>query len=321
MGLSTITDLINDQLIATEKEMHNSMHSDVPLVNEVSQHIAEGGKRIRPTVVLLCTSCFGFHEKEAIYLAAIIEFMHTATLLHDDVVDGSNLRRGKDTANNLWGNEASVLVGDFLYSRAFQLLIKTKQLDLMQLLADASNVMAEGEMLQLTNRHNPGITEEIYYQIIHAKTATLFQAATEMAAALCNATEEQKIAMRDYGKHLGLAFQLVDDALDYNSDSETLGKNIGDDLAEGKVTLPLLYLLHQGSDEHKSLIQEAIATGGLEQLEAIKQAVLESSAIIYTLDRAKSHIEKAQSSLAVMPANKYQNGLTQLAKFVIDRSY
>jgi octaprenyl-diphosphate synthase len=321
MALEKINALIQQDLQNTEAAMHGAMHSQIPLIATITQHISDGGKRMRPVIVLLIAHALGFQGQEKINLAVIIEFIHTATLLHDDVVDSSEMRRGKPSANSLWGNESSVLVGDFLYSRAFQKLVAINSASLLDILSSASNVMAEGEVLQLMNRHNHEITTETYFQIIEAKTAKLFEAAASMSASLAGADSTLTQQIGSYGKHLGLAFQLVDDALDYSSDASTLGKNIGDDLAEGKATLPLIYALHHSEGDIKTAIETAIATGGEEHLATIQLAIKKTNAIEHTLSLAKEHIEKAKQALDELAKSDYKQALKKLADFVIDRDF
>lgn len=322
MAFETIKKLINQELEKTELVIKQAMHSHVSLVRDVNEHIMQGGKRVRPMMVLLLSGLFGKQSQEAnIKLAAIIEFIHTATLLHDDVVDESTMRRGQKTANHIWCNEASVLVGDFLYSRAFQSLVSIGELPLMQILSAASNVMAEGEVLQLMHRHNPEISEDIYLQIISAKTAQLFEAACTMTASLCEASEEQIQACGSFGKHLGLAFQLVDDALDYQGDDETLGKNLGDDLAEGKVTMPLIHLLQHCDEAQTKAITKAIVTGECNSLNEITILLEQYQSIDFTLNAAQKHIALATQALNVLPKGTYNQALQELTTFITQRNH
>ena len=297
--------------------------SDVALVNQVAHHIIHnGGKRLRPLAVLLAARACGCSGQSHIAAAAIIEFIHTATLLHDDVVDSSGLRRGRETANALFGNQASVLVGDFLYSRAFQMMVELKELKILDVLANATNTIAEGEVLQLMNCNNPDTTEADYMEVIYRKTAKLFEAGTRIGAILAghdDGTLEQ--ALVSYGRHLGQAFQLVDDALDYDATPEELGKNIGDDLAEGKPTLPLIYAMAHGSAAERHMIREAIETGGTRNLTSIQLAIETSGGLRYTAERAREEVEKAVAALAPLPASKYREGLTSLAHFAVQRRF
>jgi len=321
MALEKIQAIVADDLRAVETEMHRAMQSDVTLIRDVSEHILQGGKRIRPLLTLLISRLLGSASPSQITLASLIEFIHTATLLHDDVVDNSTLRRGIATANRVWGNEASVLVGDFLYSRAFQLLVDMNEYKLMTILAKTMNVMAEGEVLQLMSRHDINIDEAVYFRVINAKTAVLFQSACEMAATLANGNPQNIELAANFGKHIGLAFQLIDDALDYEGNATELGKNIGDDLAEGKVTLPLIHALRHASAEEKQLLQQIIATGELMQLEQVQVIIERHKSVVYTLDLAKQHQQLAIQSLDQFPASVYKTALTQLAEFILIRSY
>ena len=276
-----------DQLIS------QSFTSDIPLVEQVARYlITAGGKRLRPLLVLLCAKACGYKGEDHIKLAVIIEFLHTAMLLHDDVVDASDLRRGRKTVNAQWGNPASVLVGDFLHSRAFEMMVDIGDLNIMEILSHATNTIAEGEVQQLANLRNLGLTEQTYLEVIWRKTAMLFQAASHTAAVLAGANKATETAMKNYGLHLGLAFQLIDDLLDYEGNSENLGKNIGDDLAEGKVTLPLIIAMKNGNKNQTSLIREAIKSGGIENLSAILGIVNDSGGITYTYGKAASEKDK-----------------------------
>jgi octaprenyl-diphosphate synthase len=271
-------------------------------------------------LVLLSANACGYKGEQHIPLAAIIEFIHTATLLHDDVVDNSELRRGNATANAKWGNAPSVLVGDFLHSRSFQLMVEIGRLEIMQVISDATTVIAEGEVLQLLNQRNPDTTEESYMQVILGKTAMLFQAATEAGAILADASDAEREGMRLYGRHLGIAFQIVDDLLDYLSDSETMGKNVGDDLAEGKTTLPLIYAMRVGSEEDRKLIRHAIREGGLDDLQPVLEIVHRTGAIDYTRQQAKSQLDKAVRALDALPASSFRDTLITLTEQALDRT-
>ena len=296
--------------------------SDVALVNQVAHHIVHGGgKRLRPLTTLLAARACGYEGDEHILSAAIIEFIHTATLLHDDVVDDSSLRRGHKTANEMFGNQASVLVGDFLYSRAFQMMVEIEELRILDILANATNTIAEGEVLQLMNCNNPDITEADYIEIVYRKTAKLFEAGTQIGAILANLDNIGEKALIAYGRHLGLAFQLVDDALDYDATTEELGKNIGDDLAEGKPTLPLIYAMDNGSAAERHLIREAIETGGTQNLTSIQIAIDASGGLRYTTERALSEAKLAVEALKSLPDSKYKTALSSLAYFAINRRY
>ncbi|OMH28413.1 octaprenyl diphosphate synthase [Motiliproteus sp. MSK22-1] len=321
---------INSDFKAVNQFILEHLHSGVPLVEKIGHYITEsGGKRIRPLLVLLsaraCQS--DQHDQPAadyladrhISLAANIEFIHTATLLHDDVVDTSDLRRGKATANAKWGNAPSVLVGDFLYSRSFQLMVELGSMEIMKIISNATNIIAEGEVLQLLNCKNPDVSEENYMKVILGKTAMLFEAAAESGAVIANATKDQQEAMRLFGRHIGIAFQLIDDVMDYESSSDEMGKNVGDDLAEGKPTLPLIYAMREGNEQQAQLIRQAIRKGGLEDLEPISQAVKYTGAIEYTHKKAREQADLAIACLQRLPANEFRNILEQLAESAVSR--
>jgi octaprenyl-diphosphate synthase len=305
---------------AVDRLISASLQSDVALVSQVSEYIVKsGGKRLRPVIVLLAARAFGYVGEQHIRAAAIIEFIHTATLLHDDVVDSSARRRGQDSANTVFGNQASVLVGDFLYSRAFQMMVDIDSMRVMQILADATNTIAAGEVMQLMNVHDPDTSEEAYRQVIYRKTARLFEAGAQIAAVLAQRSEAEEQAMVRFGQELGTAFQLVDDALDFNASAEELGKNLGDDLAEGKATLPLIYAMENGSAEDKELIRKAITEGGLEQLDKI-QAIIESTgALQYTAARAQEAADSAIAVLSDIPDSDYKQALIAIAEFAVQR--
>lgn len=312
---SAVNQLIIDQL-----------HSNVDLVENIGHYLVEaGGKRLRPLLVLLTANALGYTEKEGnirhLDLAAIIEFIHTATLLHDDVVDISDMRRGRLTANAKWGNAPSVLVGDFLYSRAFQMMVAIGNMDIMQILSDTTNTISEGEVQQLVNAKDPSVSEENYLEVIYKKTGALFEAACEVGAVLSDASEEQRDALKRYGYHLGLAFQLVDDALDYEGDAEALGKNVGDDLAEGKPTLPLIYAMREGSAEQADLIANAIREGGIEQLDEIVAIVNSTGALKYTTDSARQQADLAIAQLSFLPESRFKQAMSQLADFSVGRDH
>ena len=294
--------------------------SQVPLVEKIAHHIIDsGGKRLRPLLVLLVARALNYQGDKHLLLAALIEFMHTSTLLHDDVVDESSLRRGKPTANSQWSNQSCVLVGDFLYSRSFEMMVRVGSMEIMEILARVTCVLAEGEVMQLTNVRNPRITEDQYMQVIHAKTAKLFEGATQTAAVLSQATQEQQLALRDYGKNLGMAFQLIDDLLDYEGDAATMGKNVGDDLAEGKATLPLIRAMQVGTDEEAKLIRQAIRKGGLEQLQQVMAIVQRTGALDYTREKAAACSEEAKRCLECLPASDYQSTLYLLTDLALGR--
>jgi octaprenyl-diphosphate synthase len=296
------------------------LESDVALVSQVSQYIVmSGGKRLRPLIVLLAARALGYDGEQHVRAAAIIEFIHTATLLHDDVVDSSERRRGKDSANTVFGNQASVLVGDFLYSRAFQMMVEIGEMRVMRILADATNTIAAGEVMQLMNVNDPDTSEDDYRSVIYRKTARLFEAGAQIAAVLGRQDAAIEQAMVRYGQNLGTAFQLVDDALDFNASAEELGKNLGDDLAEGKATLPLIYAMRTGSDSERQLIRDAIRSGGLEQLDAI-QAIIESTgALQYTTKRAHEAADIAIAALTAVPESDYKAALVAIAEFAVQR--
>lgn len=298
------------------------LHSDVVLVRQVGEYIINsGGKRLRPALVIISAGAFGYAGKYHHNLAAIIEFIHTATLLHDDVVDASKLRRSKATANALFGNAASVLVGDFLYSRAFQMMVEVNNMRIMQVLADATNTIAEGEVLQLLNCRNPDVKEENYLQVIQYKTAKLFEAATRLGAILCSVTPAEEESMAAYGMHLGTAFQLTDDMLDYSGDYHDTGKNLGDDLAEGKPTLPLIYAMKTGSEKQVTIVRNAIKQGGEGSLQAVLDVIQKTDALDYTRQKAETESSMASAAISSLPNSNYKECLLQLATFAVARNY
>lgn len=319
-GIESVRALVADQMAAVDTLMRERLRSDVALINQVGHYvIAGGGKRLRPVLALLSARTLGYAGDRHIDLAVIVEMIHTATLLHDDVVDSSSLRRGRETANTVWGNEASVLVGDFLYSRAFQMMVELGNLKVLQILADATNTIAEGEVMQLVNCHDPDTSEARYLDTIRFKTAKLFEAATRLGAVIAQTDEETELALASYGRHLGTAFQLVDDALDYSATSDEIGKNIGDDLAEGKPTLPLLYAMWKGSAGQAALIRDAIEKGGLDRIQQISAAIESTGAITYTFALAEAEAEKARSALAGVPGSRFLDALVALTKFAVER--
>ena len=321
MSLPPFLGLIHEEMQAVDHLIRARLQSDVVLINQLGHHIiASGGKRLRPALVILSARAAGYNGEQHLLLAAVIEFIHTATLLHDDVVDASLLRRGKQTANALWGNEASVLTGDFLYSRAFQMMVEVDQMRVMQVLADCTNAIAEGEVLQLMNCHDPDITEERYLQVIERKTARLFEAAARLGGILAGLEPAHEEALARYGLHVGNAFQLVDDALDYSSTAGTLGKNVGDDLAEGKPTLPLIHVLRNGSAAQIELVRSAIQRGGLERIDKVLQAIESTGAITYTAALARQEADKALAALVGIPGSTYKDALTALAEFSVSRN-
>lgn len=315
-----VTELAREDMQAVDALIKASLESDVMLVSQVSQYIVmSGGKRLRPLLVLLAARALGYDGEQHVRSAAIIEFIHTATLLHDDVVDGSDRRRGRDTANTVFGNQASVLVGDFLYSRAFQMMVDIDSMRVMQILADATNTIAAGEVMQLMNVHDPDTTEDAYRQVIYRKTARLFEAGAQIAAVLADRDPGDEAAMVSYGKNLGAAFQLIDDALDYNASADELGKNIGDDLAEGKPTLPLIYAMQEGSAAERDLIRQAIIDGGLDQLDEITQIIEATGALQYTADRAQEAADTAIAALQDIPDSDYKKALIAVVEFAVQR--
>lgn len=322
MDLKNIQQLAHDDMSLVNDLIYSQLQSDVALINQLGIYIVNGGgKRMRPMLTVLAAKALGYDRNEHISIAAIIEFIHTATLLHDDVVDESNMRRGRETANALFGNSASVLVGDFLYTRSFQMMTKLNNMRIMDILSDATNIVAEGEVLQLMNCNDPDTTEESYLEVIYCKTAKLFEAATRLAAVVSEQSEEIELAMLNYGKHLGTAFQLVDDIMDYTADAKEMGKNVGDDLSEGKPTLPLLYAMQQGSEVQKQLIRDAIEHGnGMDNLEAILAAMKETGSIEYTQKKAEEEADKAIASLNLIPDSQHKQALIELAHVAANRS-
>ncbi|BCE02332.1 polyprenyl synthetase family protein [Marinicellulosiphila megalodicopiae] len=318
--MQSIQALIKTNFEQVDQVINEQLSSDVPLVEQISEYIVQsGGKRLRPVLVLLSCGVLNNLNKDSASLAAAIEFLHTATLLHDDVVDTSDMRRGRSTANHKWGNAPSVLVGDFLYARSFELLVSLRNMDVMECLSQATRVIAEGEVMQLTNIGNVNLTQEQYYAVIYAKTAKLFEASCVSAAMLNYAGPKQIEALIEYGKQLGLAFQLVDDVLDYTGDASVMGKNVGDDLAEGKATLPLIYCLAHAQQDQKNLIKRAIINEGLEDLEQIIQIIQDTGAIEYSIEQAKQAGQKACDALSVFESNPYKDALLRLVDVAIDR--
>jgi octaprenyl-diphosphate synthase len=320
VSFDDVAALAADDMRAVDRLIGSSLDSDVPLVSRVSEYIVmSGGKRLRPLIVLLAARALGYDGKQHVRAAAIIEFIHTATLLHDDVVDSSERRRGQDSANTVFGNQASVLVGDFLYSRSFQMMVDIGDMRVMQILANATNTIAAGEVQQLMNVHDPDTSEDDYEQVIYRKTARLFEAGAQIASVLAGKDEVVEAAMVDYGRRLGTAFQLVDDALDYEASADELGKNLGDDLAEGKPTLPLIHAMRVGSEEQRELIRSAIIDGGREHMEEIQAIMRSTGALQYTADRARAAADAAIAALDAIPDNPYSAALKSLAEFAIQR--
>ena len=322
MTLDAIRGFVESDLRAVDAVIRARLDSEVLLIRQVAEYIVGGGgKRLRPLLLLLSAGAFGARGRHCHELAAVVEFIHTATLLHDDVVDESDLRRGRSTANALFGNSAAVLVGDFVYSRAFQMMVEVGDMRVLQVLADATNVIAEGEVMQLMNCGNPDVKESEYLDVIRCKTAKLFEAATRLGAILGGAPRDQEDAVADYGMRLGTAFQLVDDVLDYSGEQTVIGKNVGDDLAEGKPTLPLIYAIQHGTAEQARLVRHAIEHGGRDELTAVIDAIRSSGALDYARAQAEREARAAGAALAVVPHSRQRDYLLQLADFAVTRSY
>lgn len=320
--LDNLSKLLAADMQSVDQVIRERLHSEVVLIRQVAEYIiGGGGKRLRPALVLLSAGALGYRGKDHHTLAAVVEFIHTATLLHDDVVDESALRRGRPTANTLFGNAASVLVGDFVYSRAFQMMVNVDDMRVLRVLADATNVIAEGEVLQLMNCRNADIDEASYLQVIRYKTAKLFEAASRLGALLAAAPPAVEEAMAAYGSHLGTAFQLIDDVLDYSGEAGVIGKNVGDDLAEGKPTLPLIRVIQQGRPEEAALVRDALTTGGLNDLERVLAAIHRSGALDYTRRQAEAEARAAGAALGSIPSSQYRDFLLQLAEFAVTRTH
>lgn len=323
--LQQIRGLIASDLIRIDECIYDELSSSVPLTREITQHIFKmKGKRLRPLLVILSALAFSPSkklEKKQYDIATVLEFVHTATLLHDDVVDHSDLRRGQHSANAIWGNAASVLVGDFLYSRAFQMLARHSDTAVMQVLAETTNAIAEGEVMQLMNQHDPDLSENNYFHVIKQKTAQLFSAAAEIGAILENATDTDRKAMKTYGLHLGIVFQIIDDLLDYETSADITGKNIGDDLAEGKATLPLIYAIQRTTKENAAFIRDAIKQGDITALEKIKSVLSETDAFAATRHKAQEHAELAYNALQAIPDSHYRQAMEKLIVFAVKRIY
>ena len=320
MSIQTIRSLIAADMLAVDEVIRSNLYSDVALVRQIGEYIiSAGGKRLRPMLVLLSAGAFGYRGSAQHELAAVVEFIHTATLLHDDVVDESDLRRGRKTANAMFGNAASVLVGDFLYSRAFQMMVRVGSMRVQEVLAEATNVIAEGEVLQLMNIHNADIDEADYMRVIQYKTAKLFEAATRLGAIISNATPEQENAIAEYGMLLGTAFQIVDDVLDYTGDAAEIGKNLGDDLAEGKPTLPLIYTMQRGNAEQAALARKVIEQGGRDDFDAIVAAVRDCGALEAAMATAGNIKQQAIRCLDAISPSQFRNTLLELSVFAVDR--
>jgi len=307
---------------AVDARIRRRLESDVVLIRQIAEHIiAGGGKRLRPALVFLAAGATGYRGDAHVELAAVVEFIHTATLLHDDVVDESELRRGQKTANAEFGNAASVLVGDFLYSRAFQMMVAVGSMRIMEVLADATNTIAEGEVLQLLNAHNFAVSEAAYLEIIRRKTAKLFEAAAQLGAILAESSAEIEHGLARYGMHLGTAFQLIDDVLDYTGDAAHTGKNLGDDLKDGKPTLPLIHVMQRGSPEQVALVRSAIARGGREDFRAVLDAIHDTGALEYARGKAREEADSARQAVVALPNSSYRDSLLELAAFAIERDY
>ena len=301
--------------------INRAVQSDVALISQIGTYIiGSGGKRLRPILTILSGKCLGYDDEKLYSLAAMVEFIHTSTLLHDDVVDESELRRGRKTANNLFGNAAVVLVGDFLYTRAFQLMVGSGGLKILEVMADATNIIAEGEVMQLMNIGNVDITEQQYLQVIQYKTAKLFEAAAQVGAILASADDKQERALKDFGMYMGTAFQIVDDVLDYSGSVEQIGKNVGDDLAEGKPTLPLIYLMQQGSQAARQDVRTALQNADRAYFDKIHQYVAESDALEYCMTQAKEAVNRAIHCLDFLPDNEIIQAMRQMAELSVERA-
>jgi octaprenyl-diphosphate synthase len=322
IDLATIRSLVTDEMGAVDSLIQASLHSDVALINQLSHYIINsGGKRLRPMLVLLSAKACHYEGDQHINLAAVIEFIHTATLLHDDVVDASQLRRGNMTANAVWGNEASVLVGDFLYSRAFEMMVNANDMRIMEIMSHTTNTIAEGEVLQLLNCHDAETTESRYMDVVSRKTARLFEAASQIGAILGQQPDHIETALANFGQHLGVAFQLIDDVLDYSASPEDTGKNVGDDLAEGKPTLPLIHAIHKGTPAQASLIRKAIENGGHDNMQDVCAIIESTGAIPYTAQAAQRQADLAIEALSPLPESDSKEALYGLAEFSVNRSF
>ncbi len=325
MDIASLRERISDDMQAVDRIISDRLQSDVALINQLSHYIINaGGKRLRPMVTVLMARAAGHDPADTRHalLGATVELIHTATLLHDDVVDDSALRRGRDTANQIWGNEASVLVGDFLYTRAFEMMVELDSMAIMDTFSGTTNRIAEGEVMQLMHVHDPDVDEARYGEVIYRKTAALFEAGCQMAASLNDPTDTSCIqAAADYGRHLGIAFQLADDALDYDGDAEAIGKNLGDDLAEGKPTLPLIHCLANSDEETTAMLRKAIEQGGRGQIEAVCEAIARTRSIAYTRGLAEQEAEMAEAALQAFPDSEFRSALSELARFSVGRNY
>lgn len=322
MSFESIRALVGEDLSATDRFIVSQLESNIPLIQQVVEYVLScGGKRVRPLILLLSARAINERAEKHIDLAAAVELIHTATLLHDDVVDASTLRRGQKTANTIWGGDASVLIGDFLYSRAFQIVVDQRHQEIMEVFAKSTHYIAEGEIMQMVNCKNPDTTQEYYFDIIRRKTAKLFEVSSQFGAMITTSNAPEIAAMRDYGMNLGMAYQLIDDALDYAQSPEQTGKNIGQDLSEGKTTLPLIHAMRKSTGADLKLLRSAIQTGSSEQLLDICGIIASTDAIQYTSDIAKQHAEDANAALKNIPASPYKQALEELSGFVVERTY
>ena len=322
VDIQSIYTLIEKDMVSVDIMIQERLKSEIVLINQLGRYIINGGgKRLRPTLSILCARACGYQGDYHINLATIIEFIHTATLLHDDVVDNSDMRRGRKTANNLWGNEASVLVGDFLYTRSFEMMVEMDSMQLMSILSHTTNIIAEGEVLQLLNCHDADTTEARYLEVIHHKTAKLFEAAGRLGAVITDSSADIEAAITKYSMHVGSAFQLMDDLLDYDISSKSIGKNIGDDLSEGKPTLPLIYSMQHGVKDQVHIIRTAIEEGRRDKIDQVIAIIHQTGAIEYTLQVAKREVNIAKAALSIIVDSSYKNALLKLADFSIERTY
>ena len=322
MTVDRLKALVSEDFDAVNTLIINKIQSQIGLIDDLAHHIVQsGGKRLRPLLVLLASHACHYQGRDHITLAAMIEFFHTATLLHDDVVDESTLRRGRETANEIWGSKASILVGDYLFTQSVQLMVSVNHSQILRLLADTSHEISCGEVKQLVNRHNASLSVDDYFDVIRSKTALLFAASASIGALLSHAGAEVEKSLYAYGLHLGNAFQLIDDALDYCSDAKTIGKNIGDDLADGKATLPLLHALQHGTSAQQQLIRDSLSAGSLDYLPEILKAIDDTQAIDFTKNYAAQEVDRALSSLAILPNSVYKDALMELAQFSLKRDH
>ncbi|MFZ5600840.1 MAG: polyprenyl synthetase family protein [Pseudomonadota bacterium] len=322
MDFKAISAVVETDFLAVNELIFKQLHTHVPLIKEIGHYIIRsGGKRLRPLVCLLSARALGYEGTQHIDVAAVVEFLHTATLLHDDVVDESSLRRGQATVNAVWGNAPSVLVGDFLISRSFQMVVNVGNMKILRILSEATNLIAEGEVLQLINCKNPDTTEQQYMEVIRYKTAKMFEASAQSGAVLANPGEDMELAFARYADHLGCAFQLIDDVLDYTGSADEMGKNVGDDLAEGKPTLPLIFALQHGKEADQALIRKAINTGGLDELDAITRAVRDCGALDYTIEQAHEQSRLAKACLTAVPDNLHKQAMLALCDLAVARNH